>query len=145
MYGRSRTGFIETLRQTISLMPGSFACTAEGGRLVGDGLDVLGAPRPRLPKPIARVAPVHAVAAVPPLEGGVTTCAQPGRLVVAEPTVWADLLGDMTSMTPAIVGIAARHAASAQAPRGLAEFLDVCATYGLSLNKYVVAMNAAPP
>lgn len=76
---------------------------------------------------------------VPPLEAGIETCAQPGRLVIAEPTVWADLLGDMTSLTPAMVRIAARHAAAVPAPpRGLAEFLAVCASRKLSLNKYVV-------
>lgn len=79
-----------------------------------------------------------AFAGVPPLEGGIETCAHPGRLVIAEPTVWADLLGDMTSLTPPMVRIAARHAAAAHAPpRGLAEFLAVCASHTLSLNKYV--------
>lgn len=71
------------------------------------------------------------------------TCSQPGRLVVDKPTVWADMLGDMTSMPPSLVRIAARHAVCVDAPSGLCEFLAVCASNGLCLNKYVVPVAAA--
>lgn len=68
----------------------------------------------------------------------VVACPQPGRLIIAAPTIWASVLGDMASLAPPLVRIAALHAASMNAPRALVEFLEVCASNNLSLCKYVV-------
>lgn len=80
---------------------------------------------------------------VHPLPGDIVKCAQPGRLIIAKPTIWAHILGDMTSLPHQLVKNAALYAKSTRAPRGLSEFLDVCASNHLSLNKYVVSKNTS--
>jgi len=77
------------------------------------------------------------------LEGDIVTCAQPGCLIIAKPTPWSGILGDMTSCHPVLVENAALHARRTHAPKGLVDFLAVCASHRLSLNKYLVRAETA--
>ena len=80
----------------------------------------------------------HEFTSLFPLEGDIVTCAQPGCLIIAKPTPWSGILGDMTSFHPVLVQNAAMHARSTNAPKGIVDFLEVCASNRLSLNKYLV-------
>ena len=88
------------------------------------------------------LAAIREFAAAQPCGGAVNTCRQPGRLLIAEPCEeLAFVLGNMTSLTPAMVQAAARHAGTGtDVPPGWLEFLRICVSHQLALNKHVFAV-----